>query len=115
MDSSFISLLLPSGAFNLTSNYLQPIMYSFTSLLVAGSLAIQAVLSIPDPNRDKQREAEVLKRSVDSFIAKESPIALAGILCNIGSTGTCVSGAHSGTVIASPDKADPDCKDSTRS
>jgi len=50
---------------------------SFSSLLVMGSLAIQAVLSLPDPSRVKERHAEILKRSVDSFIATESPIALA--------------------------------------
>jgi hypothetical protein len=58
-------------------------MYPFSSLLVMGSLAIQAVLSLPDPSRVKEREAEILKRSVDSFIATESPIALA--VCSLPS------------------------------
>jgi glucoamylase len=110
MASSLLASLIPSGAVNITSIYIEPIMYSFTSLLLAGSLALQVVLSIPDPSRVKQREAEILRRSVDSFIAKESPIALAGILCNIGSAGNCVSGAALGLVSASPDKANPDCK-----
>ena len=52
-------------------------MYPLSSLLLAGSLAIQAVLSLPDPSRVKERDAEILKRSVDSFLATESPIALA--------------------------------------
>ncbi|KUJ13234.1 starch-binding glucan 1,4-alpha-glucosidase [Mollisia scopiformis] len=83
-------------------------MYSFASLAAVGSLAIQAVLSLPDPSRVKEREAEFVKRSVDSFIATESPIALADMLCNIGSAGACASGANSGIVVASPDKTNPD-------
>lgn len=48
--------------------------------------------------------------TLDSFIALESPIALQGVLDNIGDAGSKVSGADSGLVIASPSKADPDCK-----
>lgn len=110
---TFLSSLIPSSPFNITalgSVIAQPIMYSFTSLAVVGSLAIQAVLSLPDPSRVKEREAALLKRSVDSFIAAESPIALADMLCNIGSAGACASGADSGIVVASPDKTNPDCK-----
>ncbi|PMD45419.1 carbohydrate-binding module family 20 protein [Hyaloscypha variabilis F] len=83
-------------------------MSPLTSLLVLGSLTIQAVFSLPDPSRVKEREAEILKRSVDSFIATESPIALTDMLCNIGSAGACASGADSGIVVASPDKTNPD-------
>jgi len=75
--SAFFSSLTPYHSFNLTSVAAHSIMLPFTSLLVLGSLAIQAVLSLPDPSRIKEREAEILKRSVDSFIATESPIALA--------------------------------------
>jgi len=85
-------------------------MYSLTSLLLAGSIALQTVFSLPDPSRVKERDAEILKRSVDSFIATESPIALADLLCNIGADGACASGAKSGIVIASPDKVNPNCK-----
>ena len=77
MTSAFFSSLIPYASFNLTSAAAHSIMYPFSSLLVMGSLAIQAVLSLPDPSRVKEREAEILKRSVDSFIATESPIALA--------------------------------------
>ena len=77
---------------------------------MAGSLAIQAALAFPDPSRVRQREAEVLKRSVDSFIATESPIALNNMLCNIGAQGACASGANAGIVVASPDKTNPDCE-----
>jgi hypothetical protein len=75
--SVFSSSLAPYAPFNLTSVAIHTIMLPFTSLLVMSSLAIQTVLSLPDPSRVKEREAEILKRSVDSFIATESPIALA--------------------------------------
>jgi glucoamylase len=109
LHSSFLSSLNPFSTLNLTSTLAQPIMYSFTSLLMAGSLAMQTIFAFQDPSRVKQREAAILKRSVDSFIAAESPIALGAMLCNIGSTGSCVSGASSGIVVASPDKTNPDC------
>ncbi|KAL8942854.1 MAG: hypothetical protein Q9211_001217 [Gyalolechia sp. 1 TL-2023] len=46
--------------------------------------------------------------SLDSFIATESPIALDGVLNNIGSTGSKAMGASTGLVIASPSKTNPD-------
>ena len=85
-------------------------MYSFNLLLVFGSFALQTVLGLPEPSRVQERNAEILKRSVDSFIATESPIALRNLLCNIGSSGSCVSGAGSGLVIAGPGRANPDCR-----
>jgi glucoamylase len=84
--------------------------YSATSLLLAGSIALQSVFAHPGSYTLNQREAAVLKRSVDSFITTESPIALSRILCNIGSDGTCVPGAKTGIVIAGPGKANPDCE-----
>lgn len=48
--------------------------------------------------------------SIDSFIASESPVALQGILNNIGSAGSKVAGAASGIVVASPSKTNPDCE-----
>jgi glucoamylase len=114
LHSSAVASLNVFSNFNITAAISEPIMHSFTSLLVVGGLAFQSLIfAFPEPSRVKQREAEILKRSVDSFIATESPIALADMLCNIGSTGTCVSGASSGIVIASPDKANPDCKHSS--
>lgn len=47
--------------------------------------------------------------SLDSFIATESPIALQGVLNNIGADGADASGASAGVVVASPSKSDPDC------
>ena len=107
---TFFSSLIPSSNSTLISAVAQPVMYSLSTLLFAGGLALQTVFAFPNPSRVEQREAELLKRSVDSFIATESPIALADMLCNIGSAGACASGASSGIVIASPDKTNPDCK-----
>ncbi|TVY31104.1 Glucoamylase [Lachnellula hyalina] len=96
--------------FNLTSLALvtQPIMYSLSPLVLAGTLVLQTVFGLPDPSRVKERDAEILKRSVDSFIATESPIALSELLCNIGADGACAPGAKSGIVIASPSQDNPD-------
>jgi glucoamylase len=102
--SSFLSSLTASSIFNITA-VSQPIMYSVSSILLVGSLAFQAVFSHPS----RVVRDEIVKRSVDSFIATESPIALRNLLCNIGSAGACVSGAASGLVIASPDRTNPDC------
>ena len=46
--------------------------------------------------------------SLDDFVTTESPIALQGVLSNIGSGGSKVSGAASGLVIASPSKSTQD-------
>lgn len=46
--------------------------------------------------------------SVPSFISTESPLAKAGLLANIGSTGSKSSGANPGIVIASPSTTNPD-------
>ena len=44
--------------------------------------------------------------SIASFIASEGPIALKGVLSNIGSGGALAPGL----VVASPSKANPDCQ-----
>jgi len=44
---------------------------------------------------------------VDQYVATESPIAKAGILANIGTSGSMSSGAAAGVVIASPSSTDP--------
>ncbi|OBT61380.1 hypothetical protein VE03_09247 [Pseudogymnoascus sp. 23342-1-I1] len=44
---------------------------------------------------------------VDAFIATQGPIALQGVLNNIGSAGSGASGASAGIVVASPSKTDP--------
>ncbi|KAJ6611412.1 glycoside hydrolase family 15 protein [Mycena sp. CBHHK59/15] len=45
--------------------------------------------------------------SVDTYVATESPIAKAGLLANIGPSGTKSSGAKAGVVIASPSSVNP--------
>lgn len=47
--------------------------------------------------------------SLDSWLATETPIALQGVLDNIGSSGAFTEGADGGIVLASPSKADPNC------
>ena len=47
--------------------------------------------------------------TLDNFTATELPIALKGILNNIGPTGMLVPGAAPGLVIASPTQNNPDC------
>jgi glucoamylase len=44
---------------------------------------------------------------LDAFVSNESPIALQGILNNIGANGSLVEGAASGIVVASPSTEDP--------
>ncbi|KAL9084744.1 MAG: hypothetical protein Q9165_007919 [Trypethelium subeluteriae] len=53
---------------------------------------------------------EGLKRraSVDSYITTEAPIALQGVLNNIGPSGVDAAGVKSGIVIASPSQNNPD-------
>ncbi|KAK0202042.1 glucoamylase [Desarmillaria ectypa] len=46
--------------------------------------------------------------TVDAYIASESPIAKAGVLANIGPSGSKSSGAKPGVVIASPSHSNPD-------
>ncbi|KAF9501619.1 glycoside hydrolase family 15 protein [Pleurotus eryngii] len=45
--------------------------------------------------------------NADAFIAKEGPIAKAGLLANIGPSGAKSQGAQAGVVIASPSATDP--------
>ena len=48
--------------------------------------------------------------SLASFIASEAPIALQGIVNNIGSGGALAPGVEAGLVVASPSQANPDCQ-----
>ncbi|KAK4101411.1 carbohydrate-binding module family 20 protein [Parathielavia hyrcaniae] len=82
-------------------------MHALSSLFLLGTCAVQAALGHPGTARDK-RDTAICKRSVDSFIEQETPIAWARLLCNIGPSGCAASGAASGVVVASPSKANPD-------
>ncbi|KAK8086912.1 Glucoamylase [Apiospora phragmitis] len=79
-------------------------MHPFSSLLLLGTLALQAVLGRPN---SLLSEREIIKRDVDSFFATEVPYALSQVKCNIAS-GCNAGGVASGLVIASPSKSDPD-------
>lgn len=46
----------------------------------------------------------------DQYIAKENPIALQGILDNIGPKGIKAPGAKAGIVVASPSTFNPNCE-----
>jgi len=84
------------------------IMHALSSLLLLGGAAVQHVLArpgVPSPEFD----AAILKRSVDDFVAKEEPIALSELLCNIGASGCYAQGVAAGAVIASVSRSDPDC------
>ncbi|KAK0221592.1 glucoamylase [Armillaria fumosa] len=46
--------------------------------------------------------------AVDAYVASESPVAKAGVLANIGPSGSKSQGAKAGVVIASPSNSNPD-------
>ncbi|EQL00498.1 glucoamylase I precursor [Ophiocordyceps sinensis CO18] len=90
-----------------------PIMHFVSTALLLGAGALQAVLG----RSATARQGTLLRRSVDSFIDTESPIALHQLLCNIGPDGCnakgpdgCNSkGASPGAVVASPSTENPNC------
>jgi hypothetical protein len=66
-----------------------------SALLLVGSLsAVSAELDL----------------DLQEFIDSESTVTLNGVLANIGPSGVRVPGADSGIVVASPSRANPDCK-----
>lgn len=46
--------------------------------------------------------------TVDAYVASQSPLAKAGLLANIGPSGSKSMGAKSGIVVASPSNVNPD-------
>lgn len=74
-----------------------------TQVIGATGLLVQQALAIP-------QDAPCVDEQLSSFIVKNRPVALQGILNNIGPDGAKVAGAAPGLVIASPSKANPDCK-----
>ncbi|KAM7208589.1 Six-hairpin glycosidase-like protein [Naviculisporaceae sp. PSN 640] len=95
------------STFNSTGvGFLQPAMHALSSLLLLGAYSVQAVFGRPDISA--RREADILKRDVDSFITTERPYALRRVLCNIGPNGCAAAGAAPGVVVASPSKSNPD-------
>ncbi|KAK8025728.1 glucoamylase [Apiospora arundinis] len=102
MDLAQQGVLAVSSSSN--TSFFEPIMHPFSSLLLLGTLAFQAVLGRPN---SLLSERDIIKRDVDSFFATEVPIALAQVKCNIAS-GCNAGGVASGLVLASPSKSDPD-------
>ena len=76
-------------------------------LMVVATLCLPSCLSLP---ADSFRVEERATGSLASFIATESPIALQGVLNNVGSAGSAAQGAKSGIVVASPSTTNPNCK-----
>ncbi|KAI1461123.1 carbohydrate-binding module family 20 protein [Annulohypoxylon moriforme] len=91
-----------------SSSVILPIMQGFTSLFLLGSAAFQSVFGLPGVSDQVRRDPHILKRAVDTFLTTEEPIALAQLLCNIGSGGCHSSGVANGLVIASPSTSSPD-------
>jgi hypothetical protein len=77
-------------------------MMVFIKALLVGAFATQIVLSA--------HNQPLINRDVVSYIATEQPIALQGVLNNIGANGSKASGARGGVVVASPSTYNPDCK-----
>lgn len=72
-----------------------------------------ALLSFSVQAKPLQKLARVT-RSLDSFLAAESPYALQGVLDNIGPDGAAAKGVAAGIVTASPSSRDPDCESDSR-
>ena len=80
------------------------------SVLVRFAVATSFLAQIPIVNPlPLYPNEERTTGSLDDFITSESPIALQGVLNNVGSAGSLVAGAASGLVVASPSKTNPDC------
>ncbi|RFU80971.1 glucoamylase [Trichoderma arundinaceum] len=79
-------------------------MHVLSTAVLLGSVAVQKVLGRPGSNG----VSDITKRSVDSFISAETPIALNNLLCNVGPDGCRAFGTSPGAVIASPSTIDPD-------
>lgn len=74
----------------------------FSTVKAAASLIVASTLVAGRPST---RQVDI-----DAFIQTETPIALQGILNNIGPDGSLVQGASAGIVVASPSNVDPDCE-----
>ena len=76
--------------------------YALVAVLVAHSNAIEGAGDYSLSKRDST--------SLEDFISSESPIALQGVLANIGPDGALADEAKSGVVVASPTKSEPNCE-----
>jgi hypothetical protein len=86
--------------FSTMRSWLSAALWAWSSYLSV----VQAVV-VPNPL------LQVLaSESLDSYLTTEAPIALQGVLDNIGLSGQNVPGASAGIVVASPSQSDPNCK-----
>ena len=92
-----------------TPIFLKMLSFSLSKIIrlaIAANLVTQSPLAhsfLPHGNEERAPS------SLSSFIASEGPLALQGILDNIGSGGAMAPGVEAGLVVASPSKANPDC------
>lgn len=82
-------------------------MHPLSSLVLLGAYAAQVVLGRPNSH---QTTAIRSGSDVDTFITKQRPIALSGLLRNIGPDGAYAPGVAPGVVVASPTTVNPDCE-----
>ena len=73
---------------------------------IVTSLFITACFALPAESQQVRARAT---GSLSSFIASESPIALQGILNNLGPSGSLAPGAAPGILVASPSTTNPNC------
>lgn len=78
--------------------------YQLSALCALGSLSVAQAAVARNPLHVRA------SGSLDSFLATETPIALQGVLNNIGPSGQNAPGASAGIVVASPSQEDPNCK-----
>ena len=79
-------------------------LYSKLAALVGTCTLCSTVLAKPVRVR---RQAS---GSLDNFVATESPIALQGVLDNLGPDGSQAPGTGAGLLIASPSTENPNCE-----
>lgn len=77
-------------------------MYDLKKLILLAT-SLSAAVSSPVDRRQTSS-------SLDSWMSSENPVALQGVLNNIGSAGSKAQGAAPGIVVASPSKSNPNCK-----
>ena len=83
-----------------------PALRTVGKLALAVSLWLQSCSGLPANGVRLDNRAPGF---LESFIASESPIALQGVLDNIGDTGSKAPGARPGITIASPSTSNPNC------
>ena len=93
---------VPTPYNSTTSRYFK-IMLFLTSLILTFT-SLTSVFASPLQNAPRATG------SLSSWLASESPVALQGVLDNIGSAGSGAPGAKAGIVVASPSKTNPDCE-----